>query len=575
MKINPHFLKNVLKCLPLLVLTACIDHDWTMSDIDTRMGVNTKLVAPLAHSHIKLVEALPAEWGTYRFIFDEDDYVYIVRYDTTHIGRSLVEDLRIYPSGLFSREVPVGTPGGGMVTSAPVNSTFDFNFTNVNTDPNERLDSMEYASGTLELWYNQNLDYASGSLVYLSFPKDEFLLDPVRYPDNKVAVDFTTCPVRIDVTGARLYLNGGQTIHFHFEGTVVTNTPFEAGTTVLNEIDFDKIEGRVFYGNVGTEKTLYEGEKIFALNYVNDMDGKEYNLPFYDPEITMFFNNSIGLPVRYCLDYMVAYIEGQTDTIRASFGGVNPDTTSLVLAYPVRSDIDGLNYQQLLTFDVDQINKYSEQTYTRDFGATHLFMRLNPDRIRYKYHIESIDPNTHNVHYFFDDSDIDLVTKAKFRLWFEGEPNDPDKNFYISQRDTTEFNNEAIDLGEVTIADTTYAILKLEYTNHIPVGVKAHIRFLDENKQPILTDVERDFVIDAAPVDNNGVAMDPKNPNTKIHIRLNFEQLQTMMTDVKWLVYEYRISNENRVTVMATNNDWLEMDASIYLEGGVEYDPKE
>ncbi|MBO4370020.1 MAG: hypothetical protein J5808_01490 [Paludibacteraceae bacterium] len=567
-------LRQVLKCLPLLALTACIDHDWNMNDIDTKIGLNTTLVAPVAHSHIKLVEALPEAWGSYHFEFGEDEYIYLVRVDTTHIGRSLVEDLRIYPAGTFSQNVPVGTAGGGMVTSAPVNSTFPFNFTNVNTDPNERLDSLMYSAGILQLHYNSTIDYTAGSAVYLSFDPGEFLLDPVLYPENKVLIDFTVNPVQINVTGARLYLNGGTSINFHFEGMVYASTPFEAGTTILNEVDFSDISGRIFYGNVGTEKTLYEGEKIMALNYVNDMDGKDFNLPFYDPQITMKFNNSIGLPVRYCLDYLVAYVEGEADTVRATFGGVNPDTTSMVLKYPLRSDIDGFSYRDLLTFDPDRINKYSEQKYSRDFGGTHLFMRLNPDKIRYKYHIESIDPNTSNVHYFFDDSDIDLVAEVKMKLWFEGNPESDEKNFYISQRDTTDFNNEAIDMGNVTITDTTVAVLKLYYTNHIPVGAKAHIAFLDENKQRILTDVERDFEINPAPVNSEGIAIDPTEPNTLIRIKLNYEQLQTMMSDAKWIVYEYKVSNPSRVTVKATNNDWLDMKASIYLIGGIEYDPE-
>ncbi|HOH95642.1 MAG TPA: hypothetical protein PK638_00435, partial [Candidatus Enterocola sp.] len=163
---------------------------------------------------------------------------------------------------------------------------------------------------------------------------------------------------------------------------------------------------------------------------------------------------------------------------------------------------------------------------------------------------------------------------TKLLCQFEGNSTDPDKNFYINSRDTIPISIGTFDLGPVTIADTTVAAVKMVHINHLPVGALAHVYFIDENKQQILTELELDITINAAPVNADGEVTEA-TAETKTYIKFNYEQLEIFSESCKGIVLDYRVDNDLMCNVWFKSNDWLDVKLGAYVIGKIGYKPEQ
>ncbi|MBP5259344.1 MAG: hypothetical protein J6Z12_01745 [Paludibacteraceae bacterium] len=552
--------------LPLLgSLGSCINRDYDISDIDTTIGLNTKLIAPVVHTHVTLGEALPETWGKFTFEFVGND-VYMVQNDTVNIGQDLVADMDMFPSSDYTEDLSIIIPAH-VGKEADIDQVSVITFDDVNTASNERLDSILCKSGTMRVTFSSTLtDLIEPSHVWIEFPDGGIELNRELYPEGRAWFSLAGLQDAVlDLNGAVLHLNGTNTVNVHFQGKCFSNTDMTEGSIINIKIYFEDIPGRVYYGNVGTGRDLYGASRTVSFSYTNDMEGKTYFLPFYNPEITVEAVNNIGVPVKYYVDEMKAYRKGQTDTVWALFNGSK--ATDFVLNTPAYSEIAGTPRASLISMNSETLNKETSLAFNRDNGGTQQLFMINPDRLEYHYRVRSIDDNPANVHYFFNDADIELGVHMRFALAFEGHPEmGKEKNFFISQRDTTDFSGDAIDLGDITVTDTTYAILKMEYVNFLPVTATAQAVFTDEHYQPIVTVAP--FEIQGAPLGEDGYVKAPTDTTT-IWRRLTYKELDRLMREGAYTLYEYNMANEDKKTFRCHKLDWLEGKISIYLEGGV------
>jgi hypothetical protein len=191
-----------------------------------------------------------------------------------------------------------------------------------------------------------------------------------------------------------------------------------AGDEIDLILDFNGVKPHLTYMNIGTARDIYQGTKTIDFNYTEDFQSKEAFFPFYDPQILMSCINNIGVPVRYYIDYVEATDSRTGQSVRADFGGENPDTTSIVVKTPAFEQIADLSINELMRFDTKQLTCKTDTLFDRAYGHTDRLFKINPDKLTYHYRIRSVDNNPNNVHFFFYNSDMTLAEQAKLPLWF-------------------------------------------------------------------------------------------------------------------------------------------------------------
>lgn len=573
----------------MVLFSACVDDNYDFNNLDTTIQVDTKVVAPLVYSRLQLSDLL-ADSLDGLGLQVKDDAIYIVHRDSQYLGNDLISNLACLPTGSFTFKLAVGEVYGNIdqlpvqVNEGEISYTEEFSFDGLPDDANERVDSILMGECYADLQvHTYHLIPIENSYIEIHFYEDEIELNPELYPENKVYFplqaeeDDTYFNAQIDLTGAKLRFikkdeAGNFLFHAEIRGHIVSSVPFDSGTEIDLEVKMDHMRPHLTYLNIGTERDIYENELTIDFDYTKDFQQDNAFFPFYDPQIAMTCLNNIGIPVRYYIDYVEAMDTRTGEKVRADFGGENPDTMSIVVNTPSFAEIEHLTDQELLSYDVSQLVKTSELTFNREFGHTDRLFKINPNKLTYHYRIRSVDNNRNNVHFFFYDSDMWLTEEATMQLRFEGDAQNPDKNFFLSRTDSVPFLDEPVDMGSVSFDERTHVALKLSYKNFLPVGVQGHIAYLDANGNRILTDAEQSFKIVAGKVDSEGYVVESTDQSEAISIAFEYGEVKTLLSEVKTLLFSYKMANDELKTITLRTNDWLELKANLYFDGAVVLD---
>jgi hypothetical protein len=571
--------RGLVLCFVVGLLSACVDNNYNFDNLDSTIQVETQLVAPLVHSKLQLDDLLADSLSGLQLQIEGNE-LFIVHRDSQYMGNDLINQLKVLPKGTYDFALMVGEDLPIEITAGDVEYDVSFDFGEINTNPNERLDSILLGECEAMLRiHTKKLLPMDGSFLDIAFKPEELLLDTLKYPGNKIRIPMVPgeadSEAILDLTKAKLYFNGGSTFHAHLRGHLISEIPFQSGTEIDLIIDLEHLLPHVTYLHIGTERDIYEGEKEIDFNYTEDFQQIDAFFPFYDPQILMSCINNIGVPVRYYIDYVEAMDTRTGEKVRADFGGENPDTMSIVVNTPSFDEIKDLSDYELLHYDVRNLTRYSQVLFDRAFGHTDRLFKINPNKLRYHYRIRSIDNNPDNVHFFFHNSDMKLAEEAKMQLWFEGDATNPDKNFHITLTDSVLFLDEPADLSAVNLTDDTECVLKLSYKNSLPIGLEGKIAYLDANDQPILQDAEQSFQILAGKVDQEGYVVDTTDEVNAIRIAFVYEQAKTLLTEVKTLLLTYKLENDEYKTIKLRTNDWLELKANLYFNGSLVLNLKE
>ncbi len=564
------FLTKALLFTGIISLFSCVDNAYDFGNLDKDIAVDTQLGAPLAYSTVKITDLLNDSLNGMELAI-EDEKIYILKKDSQNIGNDIVGHLKVSPKGQSNDNITVGIPGSPNITSAELNQTNTFIFNDINTNPNERLDSVLFENSYISLRIESRINFSGNSYIDIKFKTDEFYLDQNIYPNNTIRVNLNSnaTETQINVRGAVLKLDGNNSIELNYSGHIESLTEFSPSEQISIIMNYDNIIPHVTYMNIGTARDMYDNTTSveFDINAGLSTDG--CFLPFYDPIIRTICDNNIGIPARYYIDWVEGIDEETGERVRADFGGTNPDTCSFIINYPTFDEISTLSNEELLNYDISQLIKETEVIFDRDFGNTNKLFSINVSKLEYKYRIRSIDNNPNNVHFFFQESDMRLEEDIKLGLWFEGNQEEPSKNFYMQRKDTLAINLGNIETGNIELIDNSKGLLKLNCTNHLPIGTTANLKFLNELKQPILTELERTIIIDPATVDANGIVVEITNPTTVANINMNEQELNTFLTEVRYIYLDYKLNNSNNVTIQATTNDWLNVRIFAFVDGVV------
>jgi hypothetical protein len=279
------------------------------------------------------------------------------------------------------------------------------------------------------------------------------------------------------------------------------------------------------------------------------------------------------VPARYYIDYVEGICTSTGEKETAEFG--EDDYISLVLNAPLYDEIQGLSHKELLNFNVDNLTKQSQLILNRENGRTDKLFKIKVDKLRYKYRIRSEETDRSKVHFFFQDSDIELKEVTKLPLWFEGDRENLDKNFRITRQDTVDVDLSSLILeGLSAVKENSIGILKFYYKNHLQLAVDAKVKFLDENNQEIMQSSYSDFLIESAEVDGLGNVIRETEPKEMLLIPIYDEDLEDFLNKKVKMVFDYTLRNEKQKNIFLKASDWLEMKVMFHLDADLVIDPK-
>ena len=572
--------KFVYVALILFGLVSCVDDKYSFDNLDHTMELDANVVGPLGYSSLKIVDVLNADSLGDLEIYIKGDTMYLQMADSQYLGNELIDQLQVLPSTSFSLHVPVGLLSLLEPTEAEINYDLELKIPNINTNENERLDSILMGESNIDVIINFPKKMKKGSHVKLTFNKDELYLNPSIYPDNAIEIDLENIdeehPIidtHINLYGAMLRLNGQDKIHINFTGYVSTDKDMDISNVFDITLDCTHMKPHITFLNIGNARDIVENVKEIDFDYANDIYDAGMNLPFYDPEILMTCLNNIGVPARYYIDYVEGISTSTGEVVKAKFG--EDDFTSIVLNTPSYDEIKDLTHEELLNFNTNQLTKFSELLLNREYGHTDRLFKIKVDKLRYKYRIRSEETDRSKVHFFFYDSDIETKEVTKLPLWFEGDEENPEKNFRLSRQDTVNLNIEALSLQGTTITEKTKGILKFYYKNHLPLGVDAKVKFIDKDGNDIILSSEKEFLIESGEVDEYGNVIKEKEPKEMLMLVLTYSDMQKIFSDEVRVVLDYKLENEKHKNVFLKSTDWLDLKIMFHIDGSVILNPTE
>ncbi len=575
--------KNLLYYALISVLfcgffTACVNKEYTVKGpIDYSVGADMTIIGPVGHTKVKLYEPLPENFNSFKFKV-KDDEIYLCKQDTQHLGNDIIESLKMFIKGDFSFPLDINVNPQSKYIGA-FEKILEFEFPDLNTNPNERLDSMLFNDGQyMTVSLTMPVSVTDGSYIDLVCNYDEFDINSRIYPNNTAHFNLngTFTEVKFDLSRSKIKLHGGNKFYITAKGFLVSNSEIPVGLDATFKLKIEKQIPRITYGYLGPDRVIYETTKKIAFSYTKDLTNTDFFLPFYNPVIYLHGLNSIGIPAKYELDY-VKMLGVDPDTqqrtfVTADFNGQSG--TEFVLNYPTPAEIKGLNTDQLIDLNTTSIIKTTDFKLDKDFGHTDRLFQIKGDSLEYHYKIRPIDVQGENIAYFFDDSQIDIIIDAELMCKFKGNKDNPNKNFYIERRDTVKFDlsKASLDSTAINLNDDFAARVRISLINHLPVGGVAEYNLLSKDlKSGILPQKNGSLTLKEAPIDSEGrVTADA--PNVDAYVKFTYDEYKELVKTGGGMQIVYRVDNKSYSDIWFKSNDWIDGTVDLWAKGFITYD---
>lgn len=558
----------------LSLFASCVNRDYKLTgDIDWSVGADMSVVAPIGHCRLKLIDVLPDSLNSFKFCVDGDE-VYFSKRDTQHLGNDIIGHLKMYPKGLFTYDMEIDVSVYDQHIGT-IERDLEFEFEEINTNPNERLDSILYKENQyLKVSMSLPVTAKEGSYFNLRFDHSEVSLDPDIYPDNSVHLNMLgkDTDAEVNLSKAKIRFNGTKSFHCKLDGYLISEEEMFGDLESELNVEFDGLQPRITYGYLGPDRVIYENTKYIPFNYTKDLQSSDCFLPFHNPEIKLTALNSIGIPAKYMLDWVKLRNTTTGEEVFAEFNG--KPGTEFILNYPSPAEIKGLSVNELINFNTQSLIETTEFLLSRGNGHTDRLFQIKGDSLEYHYRIIPLDVQGENVSYFFDDSNIDIAMDVKLVGRFDGNQENPGKNFYVDRYDTMKVDFSKYKLGDkVKLSDETVARIKLDHKNHLPVNGRGTLWFCDSLYNMILDTKTVDFEFDAAPINQDGEVIG-ETQEGNVYYKFNYEEYQELTDRGKSVIIKYRVLNNELKDVWLKSNDWLDITLELWASGFVSYEQK-
>lgn len=544
-----------------LLLSSCVDGNYSLDNgIDGSVGIDGSLGVPLVKANIKLVDMLPENFGD--FMLDVDGEDVFLRYSSIFdVTSDFVENVHFTPAEEFTIPIPWMPEGFNVSYETPL----VYHFLDINQEGDgQRLDSLLYADGQiLNMYMNCDSEFAEGSYLRFKMNPEQVRLNAELYPDNTVTFPIngrmSVCP--IDLSGAKVIFDGGDELVFTLELNLIAAEDISGGN-ITNYVDFATVFPKITYGVIydGTEICHVTEKEPFT--YVNDLQEDDVFLPVYNPVLNFNVLNSIGVKADYILNYVkVNGVNGEQ--VYADFGG-SPSTIVKVES-PELSQIENISDRDLLYFDALSLQTETLFTIDRDNGHTERLFTVMGESIEYDFSVVATE-ETHGS-FLFSDSKMLVDVDSYLPLRFEGDKDNPDKNFRLVIRDTVDVDLFGLETYFSGSQDDGLS-LELIHRNHLPVDTEFTIKFLDADKKQIPVDADDKFIIDAAPVNESGEVTETSKTSQNA-VSVQGPDCSRLVMECEYMEIVYKIDSRQFNDVWFHTNDWLEMQIGAFITGSI------
>ncbi len=282
------------------------------------------------------------------------------------------------------------------------------------------------------------------------------------------------------------------------------NTPIVLSPTsnFTVKVKFNSIDFRIAFGYFTPTISGLAQEEVVELGDFTEGFPKGM-LRLADPSIKFSIKNFVGIRMGFHIDEIKAYRKDEPSytPIYTTFKNGNTSTLKSVTAAPK------LGMPGLTDFVLD-----------KDSGKLDMFFdkELLPNMLSYKYRITNIGEN--RTDFVFPGAKLKVGISVKVPLHLKADS-------YVELKDTI----KNIDLSETLKEDyVEKAILVLTITNGLPIGADFTMKLLDASGNEIESTIEKNYVIEAPDVDNNGLVIRSQLTEKVLRIEVLKSQLESL-----------------------------------------------
>lgn len=547
--------KTVFKYLSGFTLAAFLfgacttEVDW--DSLGDNLKIDQSLVLPIGEATLTLEDILN-QLDSVDFINSGESEIFVEYSDTLSWG------VREYKMNLNTVPIEKAVqPSPNTITPIPANFKISFPFDEVlelglNANPlDQRVDYVRVNSAKLKITLNKsNLDINPENVkVTLTFPEQKVVFDnPAITSIVHTPTSFgTEHVINLSSFTMRTY-NSTSSIPLHIVLDITTgNSPIVASpaSTVNFKLDISDFDMKVAYGffkpTISDEAQI---ETVDLGDFQKDLPDGLFKLS--DPQLKLTVTNNVGLKLGLNLEYLKAYRKDEPDydTVYAQFRNNLRSTKIIINPSPEY----GASATTLYTIDKDsgQINRLFDNA-------------LLPNKIDYKFKLTN--ERTEGVDFIIPQPKIDVKFDVKVPLYFSA-------GSYVEFKDTIP------ELELDSILDKDYidsAILVLNITNGLPVGVELKLRMINELGQTVNTTIDSTFTINAPVIDANGFVDRTKLVAQQLKIKITKSQLPELR-NTKKIIYSVRIDRKDNEPIRFQKTNSFAIKAGVFVKGDASLD---
>jgi len=548
----------------LSVVFAACEADIDIKSISDEIALQPSLVIPIVSANVSVGQLLAAHYHGENLDLSDNNEISYIHKDSAEFKLPALKFMdyvlplakNLYPSPGSVINIPANT-------AIPTISSTDSIILGINSTQNsDRIDSIKVTSVAMSVTINVTPDMESidpaDLKLFLVFPADRVRMTGGVSNIIEVLPIAYGMPINVLIPGFMLNTAGGAndipvqlSVDAKSGSVPLTLSPNSAVTC---DLKLSKLVYSVAYGNF--ESTMTGNFVHHQSTDIAEMfsDGL---LKFSNPQLRIRAISNIGTYLSFNIDYVKTYISSNAGIppVYAWFNGHT--TTSVAGQFDSKPATPGLSVSK------------DFRTFDKDWGETNLLFESGnmPDMIEYKFSaginktLVQNDPTPS-----FITPDANLKVYMTYTLPFQ-----LNKGSYYEYRDTTKniFSQIAAIFEKYAEDRISSVAVVLAIKNGLPVQTQLSLYFLDSLGRELLSDLEKNYTVEAGNVDANGIVQPGSEKKQTITIVFTKAQIPELRK-VGSIVYSVRLEGENaQSNIHLTKLNTFDLKLGLFVKGDI------
>ena len=555
-----------LSLISFSILFVSCEADINLHNISDEISLHPNLIIPIGSSSVNLGQIITQNDSSGKFEIGNNSEINYIGLDSSEFK---FPNLNILENSheLLKSQYP--SPNNTIVINSysplPDLSYNDYVNLGINTSKNgDRIDSLKIKSATISVIIN-----VSSDLISIR-PSD--IVFTISFPNGTIRMlDGTLGSITFSPLGFGLIKN------IVIENFMMSTSGYETGipigiyvssksraipvllspvSIITSKIKFTQLDYSVVYGNFKSHfnliNTLHQ-----KINFDNDLPNS--SLKFVNPQVSISASSNIGTFLNLKIDNIKGLLSTDLNfnPVFANFNGIK--STNIDLKRKPERPGDTINVK-LRTLD-------------KDWGGTNQFFESEneikdmPDMLQYSFSASvdsALNSQSKSPSFITSDSRIKVNIKTIIPLNFA-------KGSYYEFQDSIPnvFVLISNALNQFPYDNISSAALILNITNGLPVKTNFSFTLNDSTGKVIETTFEKNYIIDAGKVDNNGLVQPGKETKQCVQISVTKDQL-TILKRAKKILYKVRIEGDNlNSNIHFTKSNTFDLKIGLFVKGDV------